>query len=542
MPNQMIHTNYGLRWMGRALANNETVAIAEVAVGIGPLAVDREVTGLVDERYRMPPGQVFYEPDKNLQVTIDVILPISITQVLPREVALFDSTGSCVACGEVTRATKFPDDRMRIRMYLAVPSIGFVEEAGEPAADPTKIEFPLGTLNEPELLPGTWAIMHDRDPAVFDLVKITEVTDTVVTLAEPPVNNWNRGSKITPVRRARFDSLPQFNNRTDRAATTNVRFEILELSTYAPPEDWGFCAPVFTFKPDWSDGVTTTHERNVTTFESEMGVREYVDPGERDRVGTKVMLRLFGRDNVLALRKFISAARGKAVKFWAPSFTDDLEPLGNISGSYFDVVDIGFSAAFIKPQQSRIMLAFVFDDGRPTLYRRLTSVVRTLTGERFFVDVPLPLIKREDLARINFMLPSRFDQDGFELRHHVDGSAAVSASVVLMSVDAGDLPDINCFVTSKPYPVVNEEVMQASMGVTGMSMIELDPPKEEITAGITVSSITLRDPLVTYSAEPEGLSTGMSMSTMTLVNGLVTYTDEAHGLETTMTVTGVTLT
>lgn len=514
MPNQMIHTNYGLRWMGRALANNETVAIAEVAVGIGALTVDREVTGLVDERYRMPPGQVFYEPDKNLQVTIDVILPISITQVLPREVALFDSTGSCVACGEVTRATKFPDDRMRIRMYLAVPSVGFIVEAGEAAADPTKIEFPLGTLVDREFVPDTWAIMHDRDPSVYDLVKITDVSDTVITLAEAPVNIWQRGSKITPVRRARMDTLPQIENLTDRAATANLRFEILELLTYEPEEDWGFCAPVFGFKPDRAETVTVSHRRNVTVFESEMGVRNYTDPGERDRVGTRAALKLFGRDAVMSFRKFVAAARGKAVKFWAPSFTYDLEPTGSISGSYFDAVDIGFSQVFVKPQESRIMLAFVFNDGRPTLYRKLTSVVKTLTAERFFVDVPLPPIKPVELSRINFMLPSRFDQDGFELRHHVDNSEAVSASVVLMSVDAGDLPDIACFVTSKTYPVISEEKLDVAIAVTGMSMIELSPPMEELSVGMTFSMMSLR----------------------------TAYTDEPHGLSTTMTVTGVTLT
>lgn len=516
MPNQLIHTNYGLRWMGRALANRETVAIHEVAVGIGALTLDREVTALVDERFRMPTGLVYYEDDETLQVVIEVILPVTITQVLPREVALFDSTGGCVACGTVTRATKFPDDRMRIRMYLAVPRVGFVEEAGEPTADPTKIEFPLGTLDEPELYPNSYALMHDKDPAVYEVVKVSSITDTTVTLAAAPTMSWQKGARITPLRVARFDQLPQIQNLTDRASQTTARFEILEYSLYSPAEDWGYCAPVFTFEPDWADNITASHQRNIFTLDNDTGIRQYVDPGERDRIGTRAALKLLGRREVLRFRKFVSAARGKTVSFWSPSFTLDIEPLANIEGSYFDARDIGFSDAFAKPQQSRVMIAIVFNDGRPTLYRKLTSVVQTLNSERYFVDVPLPLIKRSEINRLHFMVPSRFDQDGFEMRHHVDGSHAVSTSVVLKSVDIGDLPDINCFVTSKPYPVVSGDDLSSGMSVSAVRMQEFSMPLAPMTSEMAVTGIELRNALVAISDEPHELDAQLSVTGATL--------------------------
>jgi hypothetical protein len=516
MPNQLIHTNYGLRWMGRALANSETVAIHEVAVGIGNLTLDREVAALVDERFRMPPGLVYYEDADTLQVVIEVVLPVTITQVQPREVALFDSTGSCVACGTLTRATKFADDRMRIRMYLAVPSVGFVEEAGEASADPTKIEFPLGTLDEPELYPNSYALMHDKDPAVHEVVKIVSVTDTTVTLSAAPALSWQRGSRITPLRVARFDQLPQIQNLTDRISQITTRFEIVEYNLYSPAEDWGYCAPVFTFEPDWSDSVTVSHERNIVVLDNETGVRQYVDSGERDRIGTRASLKLLGRSDVLRFRKFVSAARGKTVSFWAPSFTMDIDPIGAISGSYFDAMDIGFSEAFVKPQDSRIMIAIVFNDGRPTIYRKLTSVVQTLTAERYFVDVPLPLIKRSEIDRMHFMVPSRFDQDGFEMRHHVDGSHAVSTSVVLKSVDIGDLSDINCFVTSKPYPVVCADGLGSGMSVSAIRMQEFTVPLAQMSAEMIVTGIELRNTLVTTSDEPHGLDAQLSVTGATL--------------------------
>lgn len=516
MPNQLIHTNYGLRWMGRALANSDTVAIHEVAVGIGNLTLDREVTGLVDERFRMPPGLVYYEDSEDLQVVIDVILPVTITQVQPREVALFDSTGGCVACGTVTRATKFADDRMRIRMYLAVPRVGFVEEAGEPTSDPTKIEFPLGTLDEPELYPNSYALMHDKDPAVHEVVKIASVTDTTVTLAAAPTMSWQRGARITPLRVARFDQLPQIQNLTDRISQITTRFEILEYSLYSPAEDWGYCAPVFTFEPDWSDSITVSHERNIVVLDNETGVRQYVDSGERDRIGTRASLKLLDRSEVLRFRKFVSAARGKTVSFWAPSFTMDIDPVGAISGSYFDAMNTGFSEAFVKPQDSRIMIAIVFDDGRPTIYRKLTSVVQTLTAERYFVDIPLPTIKPSEINRVHFMVPSRFDQDGFEIRHHVDGSHAVSTSVVLKSVDIGDLPDINCFVTSKPYPALSEDELHSAMSVTAVAIQEFSVPLASTSSELLVTDVELRDTLVSMADEAHGLNTQLSVTGVTL--------------------------
>ena len=517
MANKLIHTNYGLRWMGRAVGSGSPVSIHRVAVGVGNLVLNRDVTGLVDERYRMPPGRVYYKAGNNLQVVVEVILPVSLSQVLPREVALFDSTGSCVACGTISRATKYPDDRMRIRMFLALPVEGLVAEAGEVSADPTKIEFPLGTLNETEFLPDTWALLHDRDPDIYDLVKITGVSGTTISLAEAPARIWNKGSRITPVRVARFDSLPQVSNKTDRAAVLTARFEIQEHKTYAPVEDWGYCAPVFTFKPDWRESIDISHQRNVKILDNETGVRTYFDSGERDRVGTRAALKLFGRETVLAFRKFVAAARGKAVKFWAPSFTLDLEPTGSISGSHFDAVDIGFSDAFVKPQEARLMLAFMFADGRPTLYRRITAVVRTLTSERYFLDVPLPTIQVTELSRVNFMVPSRFDQDGFELRHHVSGSTAVSTTVVLMSVDAGDLPDINCFTTSKPYPVVSEERVSVGMVVSGGSLQEFSVPLAAVESSLSPISGALVNLLINYADEPHGLQTQLTVTGGSLV-------------------------
>jgi hypothetical protein len=69
-------------------------------------------------------------------------------------------------------------------------------------------------------------------------------------------------------------------------------------------------------------------------------------------------------------------------------------------------------------------------------------VERVGNVEQFTFDNPLPTIPSNEVSRIEFMVPSRFDQDGFELHHKVDNSAAVSMSVVTRSVDGAGMPPL----------------------------------------------------------------------------------------------------
>jgi len=564
--NRIIHTNYGLRALGRALPSLTPITVANVAVGAGVTDPDRAATGLVDERFRLPPAFVYYADSETLEVIIEVILPVTTTQFTPREVALFDSTGGCLAVGELNRFTKLPDDRMRIRMHLALPKNGLIATSSGVVGDPKRIEFAPGTLVDREFVANTMALLYNRDAVTPEVVKIESVTDSAITLTDAPTRFWPSGSRLAPLRVARFDALPQIANMTDRVGTSTARFELLENSPYEPVEDWGYCAPVFNFPLDWADSVTVSHDRNVSMVESVMGDRHIVDPGQRDRVMTRAGLKLIGREQAWAFRRFLSAARGKTVRFWAPSFTMDIEPIGAISGDSFVARDTGFTEAFVKPQDSRLMIAIVFTDGRPTLYRKLTGVVRVLTGERFYLEVPLPLIKREDIDSVQFMIPSRFDQDTFEFRHHVDDSKAVSTSVVLKSCDVTGMPVIECFTTSKPYPIHSSEMIVSGMTVTGGLLQEVAPPFAGIAPNMNVSGGQLVEPLTDMSFEPEAMDVGVSVTGGTLAasltqitaepdgivvlmdvssgqlkNALITITDEPHGLETSLSVTGGTL-
>lgn len=62
--------------------------------------------------------------------------------------------------------------------------------------------------------------------------------------------------------------------------------------------------------------------------------------------------------------------------------------------------------------------------------------------ERFVLDAALPPIQNTRIERIQFVVPSRFDQDGFEFKHLVDESAAVQASLITRAVDGTGMPPL----------------------------------------------------------------------------------------------------
>jgi hypothetical protein len=136
-------------------------------------------------------------------------------------------------------------------------------------------------------------------------------------------------------------------------------------------------------------------------------------------------------------------ARGRTVRFWIPDFMQSVHLHTNIAaGTSIDAKPAGFAENVKSPQDARSMLAIVFKDGSPTLYRTLLNVSDEGAFERFTVGSALPAIAMSAVEKIEFMLPARFDQDGFELHHNVDQSAAVQTTLVVRSAEKAGMPSL----------------------------------------------------------------------------------------------------
>lgn len=384
--------------------------------------------------------------------------------------------------------------------------------AGADLSNGTPIQFPAGTLKKREFAAGDLVLLMLKDPATYSVLSVMTVnlaTDRITVRSDGNIGTWDDESRITPLRRARILDAPTIDNPTDRVGTAQIRFDLVDADSRFTPS-WGYCSPLFRYKPDRITPLKVTYNRDAYTIDFG-GAMDVTDLSDRAQIATSMALKLFGRDAVYDFRSFLYMARGQAVRFYVPSFTEDLVLAEDIPyGLTFKAKVNGFTEYMPTPQESRRIVSFEFNDGRPTVYRNVVGVQAVLStvapfravAEQFTVETDLPPILMNDVSRISFIVPSRFDQDSMELFHYVDDSAAVGASVAVTSEIVEGMPPIECWVTSRPYPLVSEEFMTSDAALVLGRMYEPSQSvTEEMTSGAALVSGVMRSLLYRYSDE-----------------------------------------
>lgn len=307
------------------------------------------------------------------------------------------------------------------------------------------VDFPEGTLRFREFMPGDRVFVNDGNPDNYELLTVASLdyeTDRL-TWVDGPEQSWP-SCRLIPVRKARIVDQVQFRAPVDRVAAGRIAFELVEPD-FRFGAAWGRCSPVWSFAINRSTDLTFSYDRAVFTLDNSVGPVEYRNPGDRALVTMRSTLTLRGRKNAVDFRRFIDRAAGRANRFYMPTLMSDITPTAQtLSGTVLDAVPAGYSEYGTRLQQSRSIIALVFKDGAPNIYSHISSVSRVGGVERFILTAPLPSIITSRIERIQYMVPSRFDQDTFEFEHVVDESAAINTSVVTRSVDGDGMPDIDC--------------------------------------------------------------------------------------------------
>lgn len=388
------------------------------------------------------------------------------------------------------------------------------------------IEFPESTLRLREFAEGDLCIVTTLQTGRYALLTVTATdpsTDTIEVRGGADTGPWPAGSRLVPVRRAKVLDSSTLDNATDRVGSTRIRHVLQQADDRFTPT-WGYCSPLFRFKPDRSQTLSVDFSRSDFTLDFDTGVTEITDPGDRAQISQSLRLVLYGRENIWGFRSFLYNARGRARRFYVPTFTNDIEPIGNIDGTEFDARPNGFSEFFEGPQEARRIISFEFKDGRPSLYRTIVGVGPQLdvsppflpVAERFVLDAALPPIQRRDIARISFIAPSRLDQDSIEIFHPTAESYVCTTSLATRSSIVEGMPPIECWVSSKPYPVVVEESLQAGMIFTSAKLYSVYSTDALVTA-MQFTAASVIDSLERVVIPPEAIRTAMQFNTAELV-------------------------
>lgn len=392
----------------------------------------------------------------------------------------------------------------------------------------TTVAFPAQSLALREFQVGDKVFVNNGDPEVFEVLTVASLDydADILTWDATPSQGWPVGTRIIPMRRACIADSTQLSAPVDRVGRGGIRFELVDPE-YRFGASWGRCSPVWHFPINRADDITFAYDRKSYTLDNTVGPVEYAEPGDRALITMRSALILRGRSNVVTFRRFIDMAAGRAGRFYMPTRMSDILPVGSsIGGTTIDAQPAGFTEFIQTVQDARVIIAVVFNDGSPNFYRRITDVVRVGSVERFTLEVALPAVSVDRIERLQFMVPSRFDQDTFEFSHLVDESAAVRTSVLTRSVDIDGMPDIDCYVTSMLYPL--EVIDEVSPGITIDGGHFLGAPGEILSFDTTMSVDTgeLRDILRTYNESPEAIDAQLAVD-----GGALTGVAEPHETE-----------
>jgi len=352
------------------------------------------------------------------------------------------------------------------------------EQFGLPDGNNTGIvQFPVGSLEMREYGVNDLVLLTTLDADRFAILTVTVANialDRITLRAAGAVGSWPKGSRIVPLRRAKVLDDATLENPTDRVSVTRIRFSLQDAdSRFAG--SWNYCSPLWRIRPDRAQPLTMAFNRSDYLNDFTTGVVTVTDPGDRAQISQTMALKLFGREQVWGFRAFLYNARGRARRFYVPTFMNDIELLDDLDGDQFQAKPNGFSDYYANPQEARQIIGIDFKDGRPSVYRTVIGIAAVddvvapfnPVSEEFLLDEPLPPIDKKDVERISFIVPSRFDQDTIEIFHAVSDSAACSAQVVTRSSVVEGMPPIECWVTSMPYPVVSTDALMPGVTVNG---------------------------------------------------------------------------
>lgn len=411
----------------------------------------------------------------------------------------------------------------------------------------TTISFPSDDLDMREFRVGDVALIIDKNPDVFDVVTIDAVDAEAgtITIGAGVTLTWHASARIVPLRSARLMERPSMGNRTDETGTTNVRFELLDGDI--GDSSWGYCTPLLRLEPNWAQPPVHGYDRVTYTLDNQIAQPHVTDPSDQTLITQRANYTLRKREQVRYFRDFINQAHGRLMRFYVPSYTDDVQPLDPLTipggAPYFDIQPSGLWEMTRTRQFSRRVLGFFFNDGSAPFYRNVESIEPVglsgppyrMAAERLYVDQDMPPVDMRLVKRISWMQAVRFDQDGFELKHEVDDSAVVTASLVFRGVDPEGMPPIDCgWITSWLYPVDAVEMLASSAVLTGGRIYEpnmvMEP--EHMTSEHVLTGGTLRDILRSYEiAEALDITAGLSEGTIRSI--LIDYVMEPEAIDVT---------
>lgn len=380
------------------------------------------------------------------------------------------------------------------------------------------VDFIQGMGSEREWVAGDLALVINGDPNHYDVLLVKTVDELTMEWETPPTRSWPVGTMIYPLRKARITEKAPIDNHSSDVGGLQVRFTMSDGMRIS--EDWlaninG--VPLFPFIPNRAQPVKADYDRNVTVLDNNVGKISYTDVSEHSSVTYSFPVTVFGRRNVVRLRQFLQAARGRARSFLMPTFTEDLVPyFGDIDPTKILMVKPMGLGRYHRNAQStrRAIVVTLAGQKLPAVFRNIVGIEKQFVDQygldvnyetdiwydRIMLDAAMPAIPAKQIGRISFVSEARFDMDGFELQHSTNNSAVVRTSMTVRQLRNRRMRNNN-FPPSPPFPEYELPVTGVIIAF-GLDVKDFNDDADNVGAIYTLRS----DGRVVLGAESTGIS------------------------------------
>lgn len=283
------------------------------------------------------------------------------------------------------------------------------------------------------------------DANTFDVLNITAVTDTLITVADASVNAYPVGTRIVPIRTARILKSVPARRRVTNLEVFKITFEVTDNDTGAiagstTPGFWSLhnSRVLFDDCNVTSGQLDQTYARRIYRIDNQTGKVTQTSSWDRyKRTHAKGFI-AHNRAEIIELRKVLLALRGRQKSFYIPTFIEDLEVKAQltISTNTMDIERIDYER-FITTRIPKKRFRISFSNGDPDLVRIVQSVASVdATTERLTLDTTWPsTVQVADVKRVQFYELVRFASDSFVLTYPRLGLATVKTQVVAVFDD-----------------------------------------------------------------------------------------------------------
>lgn len=288
-------------------------------------------------------------------------------------------------------------------------------------------------------------VMLFKDYNDYEIVRISSMTTSSLTLVAPTTKSWSSGSTIAPMRQSVVGQETIAGVViVNEVEAESVLWDVLvqdniqnRTTTYSPTELYrGY--DVYNIGTDFSVENQLEIYNPQRRLDADVGIFKLDSRYKITKTRTDLNLLLKSKKEISEFIGFYFYRSGKLKPFWYINQSKDLQiaQSGSSSDTTIKIKDIGYSL-YVREADSRRDVAFIKNDGTK-VFRRITGSSGNGNGtETLTIDSPLGFnFASTDFQRISFIRFVRLDSDLLELNYFSTEVAGTS----LRLVDVFELP------------------------------------------------------------------------------------------------------